>query len=87
MFPEVRRVVDQLSLKLGKTEKVSCRPEVSLMCSHLCRLDIAIHLGKRKERVPCFGRQRGTIYRWQIRSDCFGFGFKSTAVTVLVSPI
>lgn len=55
------------------------------MCSYLCRLDIAICLRKRKEQVPCFGRQRGKIYRWQIWSDCLRFGLKGTTVTELVS--
>lgn len=52
MFAGFRGVVDDLRLKLGKTEKISCRPEVSLLCPYLYRLDVAIRLEKTKERVP-----------------------------------
>lgn len=62
MFAGFRGVVDDLRLKLGKTEKSSCRPEVSLLCLYLYRLDVAIRLEKTKERVPLFeGREETFI--------------------------
>lgn len=65
----VSEVMGDLRLKVYKTEKTSCRPEVSLLCPYLYRLDVAIRLGKTKERVPCFERPRGNLYSWQIWSD------------------
>lgn len=58
--------IPNVDLKLGKTEGLSCKSEVSLLSAYSCRLDIAIRRREIKERVPCFGRQSGNIYRWQI---------------------